>query len=259
MANALVGISQRSLEIGVEYVAEREAFDQKIGGFQAVGHRLADCKVATDGAELLAHEAAWAADEDPHRYPELATMAYAFASQTAKDTSYWALHFHGGYGFMLEYDIQLYYRRARAWANVLMDASRAYRRFADLRYGRQRSELMDFRLGESSDELACRGTRVPRRAHEPRARGAGVPHRGVPRRGRSPRPSLSGVGSRPSWPVELGGQGRDPIEMIALAYEIRATDAPALWDRHHDPGGDGDPRGGYTRAAAGDHSPCAGG
>ena len=65
MANALVGISQRSLEIGVEYTSEREAFDQKIGGFQAVGHRLADCKAATDGAELLAHEAAWAAQEDP--------------------------------------------------------------------------------------------------------------------------------------------------------------------------------------------------
>lgn len=135
MAAALVGMSQRSLEIGVEYVSEREAFDQKIGGFQAVGHRMADCKVATDGAELLAHEAAWAAQEAPERFAELATMAYAFASQTANDTSYWALHFHGGYGFMLEYDIQLYFRRARAWANVLMDSSRAYRRLADLRYG----------------------------------------------------------------------------------------------------------------------------
>ena len=38
-------------------------------------------------------------------------MAFGFAPETARDTSYWALHFHGGYGFMLEYDIQLYYRR----------------------------------------------------------------------------------------------------------------------------------------------------
>ena len=40
---------------------------------------------------------------------------------------YWALHFHGGYGFMLEYDIQLYYRRSRAWARVLMDSARPQR------------------------------------------------------------------------------------------------------------------------------------
>ena len=32
-----------------------------------------------------------------------------------------ALHFHGGYGFMEEYDIQLFYRRAKGWALVLAD------------------------------------------------------------------------------------------------------------------------------------------
>ena len=136
MAAAMVGMAHRSIEIGVEYVGEREAFGQKIGSFQAIGHRLADCKVAADGAELLAHEAAWAAEADPERFGELAAMAYAFAASTARDASYWALHFHGGYGFMLEYDIQLYYRRSRAWAQVVMDPARAYRRVADKRYGR---------------------------------------------------------------------------------------------------------------------------
>jgi alkylation response protein AidB-like acyl-CoA dehydrogenase len=62
-------------------------------------------------------------------------MAFAFAAATARDASDWALHFHGGYGFMLEYDIQLYYRRARAWANVVMSPAAARRRVADLRYG----------------------------------------------------------------------------------------------------------------------------
>ncbi|HEY4375584.1 MAG TPA: acyl-CoA dehydrogenase family protein [Acidimicrobiales bacterium] len=133
-AGALVGIAQRSLEIGVEYVKEREAFGQKIGGFQAISHRLADSAAATDGALLLAREAAWAAAEEPTRFAELAAMAFAFAAETARDASYRSLHFHGGYGFMLEYDIQLYYRRARAWAQVGMDPRRAYRRVADRRY-----------------------------------------------------------------------------------------------------------------------------
>ena len=39
-----------------------------------------------------------------------------------------ALHFHGGYGFMEEYDIQLFYRRAKGWANVLDEPAREYAR-----------------------------------------------------------------------------------------------------------------------------------
>lgn len=133
-ASALVGIAQRALEIGVAYVKERQAFGQPIGGFQGVAHRLADRATEVDGAQLLAREAAWAAEEDPARAPELAAMAFGFAADTARDTTYYALHFHGGYGFMLEYDAQLYFRRARAWAGVLGEPRDAYRRVADLRY-----------------------------------------------------------------------------------------------------------------------------
>ena len=45
-------------------------------------------------------------------------MAFLFAAEQAQRTSDRALHFHGGYGFMEEYDIQLFYRRAKGWANV---------------------------------------------------------------------------------------------------------------------------------------------
>ena len=41
-------------------------------------------------------------------------MAFAFASETAERATYHAIHFHGGYGFMVEHDVQLYYRR-RPW------------------------------------------------------------------------------------------------------------------------------------------------
>jgi len=134
-AMALVGIAARGLEIGVEYVKERKAWGVPIGTFQAISHRLADSAAAVDGARLLAYEAAWAVDEDPDRAPELAAMAFAFAYETARDATYRSLHFHGGYGFMMEYDIQLYYRRARGWANVYGDPELTYRRVADHRYG----------------------------------------------------------------------------------------------------------------------------
>ena len=134
-AAALAGMAERAVEIGVAYAGEREAFGQKIGGFQAVGHRLADIATASAGATLLAREAAWAVAEDPGRSAQLAAMAFAFAAETARNATDVALHVHGGYGFMLEYDIQLYYRRSRAWANVLMSPSAAARRVADRRYG----------------------------------------------------------------------------------------------------------------------------
>ncbi len=134
-AAALVGIGARSLEIGVDYVKERRAFGAPIGSFQAISHRLADSAAAIDGARLLALEAAWACDEDRDRFGELASMSFAFASEAAKDASYRSLHFHGGYGFMMEYDIQLLYRRARAWSSVFADPSRVYERAADKRYG----------------------------------------------------------------------------------------------------------------------------
>ena len=136
-AAALVGLGARSLEIGVEYVKEREAFGVPIGSFQAVAHRLADSATALDGARLLAYEAAWAVEDDPGRATELAALAFAFAAEAARDASYRSLHFHGGYGFMMEYDIQLFWRRARAWTNVWAEPAAGYRRAADARYGRR--------------------------------------------------------------------------------------------------------------------------
>jgi alkylation response protein AidB-like acyl-CoA dehydrogenase len=100
-----------------------------------VGHRLADVATASAGATLLAREAAWADEEAPGRRAELAAMAFCFGAETARDATAVALHVHGGYGFMIEYDIQLYFRRSRGWANVLMSPSAAARRVADRRYG----------------------------------------------------------------------------------------------------------------------------
>jgi alkylation response protein AidB-like acyl-CoA dehydrogenase len=134
-AAALVGSAARALEIGVEYVKERRAFDVPIGSFQAIAHRLADSAAAVDGARLLALEAAWAADDEPDRAAELAAMAFAFATETARDASARSLHFHGGYGFMMESDIQLHWRRARAWSAVWGEPRAAYRRATDARLG----------------------------------------------------------------------------------------------------------------------------
>ncbi len=110
----LVGLAKRALEIGADYARERIQFGVAIGGFQAIAHPLAECAIRVDGAELLAWEAAWADEAEPARFDGLASMAFAWAAQTALRTADISLHTHGGYGFSTEYDIQLYYRRACA-------------------------------------------------------------------------------------------------------------------------------------------------
>ncbi len=134
-AAALVGLGLAALDIAVRYVSEREQFGVPIGSFQSLQHTLADVSVALDGAQLLARKAAWASDGAPDRAAELGAMAFLFAAEQAQRASDRALHFHGGYGFMEEYDIQLFYRRAKGWANVLDEPGREYAHLADLRYG----------------------------------------------------------------------------------------------------------------------------
>jgi alkylation response protein AidB-like acyl-CoA dehydrogenase len=129
-ANALVGIGFRSLELGVDYAKERQAFGVPIGSFQAVAHGLADAATAVEGGKLLAREAAWAADEEEARATELACLSCGFCAEAAREASYRSLHYHGGYGFMLEFDIQLYFRRARAWPAVFGEPPSMYARGA---------------------------------------------------------------------------------------------------------------------------------
>jgi alkylation response protein AidB-like acyl-CoA dehydrogenase len=134
-AMALVGAAQKAVELGVDYAKQRHAFGTAIGTFQAVSHPLANSATAADGARLLGLKAACSFVDEPGRAGELAAMAFTFAYETARDATRRSLHIHGGYGFGMEQDIQLYYRRTRGWAMVYGEPATALDRVADMRYG----------------------------------------------------------------------------------------------------------------------------
>jgi len=145
-AAALVGIAATALDMGVEYVLARHQFGVPVGSFQAVQHGLADLPALIDGSRLLTHKAAWAADRpepgvcdvgdnDITDAAALASMAFVFAGDTAIQATDRSLHYHGGYGFSAEYDIQLYYRRARGWSLVFDDPQKECLRLADRLFG----------------------------------------------------------------------------------------------------------------------------
>jgi alkylation response protein AidB-like acyl-CoA dehydrogenase len=134
-AAALTGLAGEAVQIGSEYAKVRMAFGQPIGMYQAVAHPFADILGALDGAQLLVQKACWALDSEHDDGPALASMAFVFAAETAYQASQHSLHVHGGYGFTEEYDIQLYYRRAKAWTVAFADPRRELLVLADRRFG----------------------------------------------------------------------------------------------------------------------------
>jgi len=118
---ALVGLAGEAHRITLAYVKERKAFGVPIGWFQTVAHRLADSINDLDGSRILIHKAAWAIDSDDERAGRLTSMAYSYSTELAERITAECLHFHGGIGYTLEHDIQLYFRRAAAWPQALGD------------------------------------------------------------------------------------------------------------------------------------------
>jgi alkylation response protein AidB-like acyl-CoA dehydrogenase len=120
LAAQAVGGARYALEITTQYAKDRHQFDKPLGAFQALAHNLADAVTALDGAEQLVHEAAWAGATG-RSLSTLAPMAKLFACSTFRDITAMAQQLFGGIGFTLDFDIQLYFRRAKQqqvmWSN----------------------------------------------------------------------------------------------------------------------------------------------
>lgn len=108
-----VGAADRTQEITVQYAKDREQFGKPIGAFQSIAHYLADRQSEIDGARTLVHEAAWARSTG-RPVTRLAPMAKLFACKVAREVTATAQQIYGGNGFTLDYDVQLYFRRAKA-------------------------------------------------------------------------------------------------------------------------------------------------
>jgi alkylation response protein AidB-like acyl-CoA dehydrogenase len=113
IAAAAVGLSRRVVELGVKFASERVQFGAPIGVKQAIQGYLADCATEVAAAEGLVRHAAWLADQG-QPFTQEASMAKLFASRMAGNVTNKVLQVHGGYGYIMDYPIQRYYRDARA-------------------------------------------------------------------------------------------------------------------------------------------------
>jgi alkylation response protein AidB-like acyl-CoA dehydrogenase len=260
-ARWFVGLAREAEAIGVQYAKDRQQFGAPIGSFQAIQHRFADLTTDLDGVDLLSNKAVWALDvEDPiaRSFPG---MAFWFAGDVAQRVASWSLHVHGGYGFMEEYDIQLYFRRAKGTRLLAGDPRRdvialAGRLFDDPTAGPiPGSAYRPTDTGQA--DAAAHGTYV-----EAEASGADTSEGGFDFRldadvtafrdeiraflGTHVTDEVIETAHRTGtihdwglhramadqgwlsagWPAEFGGQGRSPLEMNSLTEEMYLSGAP---------------------------------
>jgi alkylation response protein AidB-like acyl-CoA dehydrogenase len=111
----LAGATRRDAEFAVDYSRNRVAFGRPIGAFQSIQHLAADMLIAVDGVDLLTREALWRLGAGLTGAIEV-SQAKAFASEKCVFVARSSQQVHGGIGFMMEFDLHLWYRRVVAWS-----------------------------------------------------------------------------------------------------------------------------------------------
>lgn len=120
-----VGCAQESLDSSVAYVGERVQFGRTIASYQAIKHKAADMMLKVESARSLLYFAACVADDwlagaaSDGELAEAASMLASSAGDAAFFCAGCGIQLHGGVGITEEYDIQLYFKRARAMESYL--------------------------------------------------------------------------------------------------------------------------------------------
>tara|TARA_R110002110_G_scaffold415765_2_gene655209 strand:- start:61987 stop:63156 length:1170 start_codon:yes stop_codon:yes gene_type:complete len=124
-----VGGAQQSLDSTVAYLQERVQFGRVIASYQAVKHKAADMMLKCEAARSALYYGACIADETLRggalaiELPEAASIAKAYCSDAYFFNAGCGIQLHGGVGFTAEYDIQLYFKRAKSTETFLGNAA----------------------------------------------------------------------------------------------------------------------------------------
>jgi alkylation response protein AidB-like acyl-CoA dehydrogenase len=118
LCTQLVGATRMDAEMAIEYSKNRTAFGRPIGAFQSVSHMCADMIMWVDGGQLLTYEALWKLDQGLPASVEI-SQAKAFSNEKCEAVVRYGQMIHGGIGFMMEFNLHLWFRRVSAWTMKL--------------------------------------------------------------------------------------------------------------------------------------------
>ncbi len=112
IAALAVGLAQGCVDESVKYAAQRHAFGQPIGNYQAIQFKVADMAMKAHTARLAYYDAA-ARMLAGEPFKRQAAIAKLHASTIAVDNAREATQIHGGYGFMNEYPVARFWRDSK--------------------------------------------------------------------------------------------------------------------------------------------------
>jgi len=125
----MLGGCGESIEMTTAYAKERVQYGTPIGGFQAIQHYMANMRVAYDTALYYLHKVAWMIDENKDATREVSALK-AHVNEQYKFITDRAVQIHGGIGTTREFNIGLFYRRAKAFEYVMGDTAYHYEKIA---------------------------------------------------------------------------------------------------------------------------------
>ncbi|MCB1616432.1 MAG: acyl-CoA/acyl-ACP dehydrogenase [Pseudomonadales bacterium] len=118
-----LGLTQRMIELSVQYTADRQQFGVAIGTFQAVKHRMANVAVPLEYAKAVVHRAAHSVaigHKNAAVHVSHAKIAACDASLTGAKNS---IQVHGAMGYTWEVDLHIFMKKAWALNNTWGDSA----------------------------------------------------------------------------------------------------------------------------------------
>jgi alkylation response protein AidB-like acyl-CoA dehydrogenase len=111
IAALYTAIAQRAYDDALAYAKERKQFGRPISTYQMIQQLLADMLVEIRASRLLTYHAAWLKEQGEFCSTE-ASIAKIHATEAARKVTIDGMQVLGGYGYMMEYDMQRYVRNA---------------------------------------------------------------------------------------------------------------------------------------------------
>jgi alkylation response protein AidB-like acyl-CoA dehydrogenase len=107
-----IAMAQRALDITTVYVGERQAFGRPLAKLQALRHRLAELATELEGARELTYATARRINAGEYPVREI-SMSKLLGARVAFQVCDACLQFHGGAGYVSEYEIERLWRDVR--------------------------------------------------------------------------------------------------------------------------------------------------
>jgi alkylation response protein AidB-like acyl-CoA dehydrogenase len=107
-----LGLAQGAFEMALDYARERKQFGKPISKFQINAFKLADMAMKIELARNLLYKACWLKDNNKP-FAKEAAMSKLYCSEIAREVADEAVQLHGGYGLMMDYPVERFYRDQR--------------------------------------------------------------------------------------------------------------------------------------------------